>query len=91
MSRSASTSDPGITSSRQPEQIRRTSRWARIASTVAVIRNGGTPMSRRRVTVEGASLVWSVENTMWPVSDACTAISAVSTSRISPTRIRSGS
>ena len=71
--------------------MRRTSRCARIASTVAVIRKGGTPMSRSRVTVAGESLVWSVENTMWPVSAACTAISAVSTSRISPTRIRSGS
>ena len=60
-------------------------------STVAVIRNGSTPMSRRRVIVLGASLVCSVLNTMWPVSDACTAISAVSRSRISPTRILSGS
>ena len=48
-------------------------------------------MSRRRVTVLGASLVCSVLNTMCPVSDACTAISAVSRSRISPTRILSGS
>ena len=78
-------------SSLQRVQIFRTSRWARIASTVAVIRNGGTPMSRRRVIVEGASLVWSVLKTMCPVSEAWTAISAVSVSRISPTRIRSGS
>ncbi len=49
------------------------------------------PMSRRRVIVLGASLVCSVLNTMWPVSEACTAISAVSRSRISPTRILSGS
>ncbi len=39
----------------------------------------------------GASLVCSVENTRWPVSDAWIAISAVSRSRISPTRMTSGS
>src|SRR5207342_1851889 len=38
-----------------------------------------------------ASFVCSVENTKWPVSAACTAISAVSASRISPTMITSGS
>jgi len=31
-------------------------------------------MSFMRVIVLGASLVWSVLNTRWPVSDACTAI-----------------
>ena len=72
-------------------QTLRTSRWARIASTVAVIKNVGTPMSFSRVIVLGASFVCSVLNTRWPVSDACTAISAVSRSRISPTRILSGS
>ena len=77
--------------SRQLEQMRRTSRWARMASTVAVIKNGGMPMSRKRVIVLGASLVCSVLKTVWPVSEACTAISAVSGSRISPTRILSGS
>ena len=81
----------GMVSSRHSGQILRTSRWARIASSVAVSRNGGTPMSRSRVTVLGASLVCSVLKTMCPVSDACTAISAVSRSRISPTRILSGS
>ena len=49
------------------------------------------PMSTRRVTEFGASLVCSVESTRWPVSDACTAICAVSPSRISPTRTTSGS
>ena len=39
----------------------------------------------------GASLVCSVENTRWPVSEAWIAISAVSRSRISPTRITFGS
>ena len=58
---------------------------------MAVIKNGGTPMSRRRVIVLGASLVCSVLKTVWPVSEACTAIWAVSRSRISPTRILSGS
>ena len=87
----ASVSVLGIVCSRHSLQIFRTSRWARTASSVAVIRNGGTPMSRSRVIVLGASLVCSVLNTMCPVSDACTAISAVSRSRISPTRILSGS
>ena len=40
---------------------------------------------------DGASLVCSVESTRWPVSAACTAISAVSRSRISPTMMMSGS
>ncbi len=45
------------------------------------------PMFIRRLTVLGASLVCSVDSTRWPVSAALTAISAVSKSRISPTRI----
>ena len=45
----------------------------------------------RRDMVEGASLVWSVERTKWPVSAALMAISAVSKSRISPTRMILGS
>ena len=49
------------------------------------------PMSMRRVTAETESLVCSVANTRWPVSDACTAIWAVSTSRISPIITTSGS
>ena len=49
------------------------------------------PMFIRRLTVLGASLVWSVESTRWPVSAALTAISAVSKSRISPTRMMFGS
>ena len=43
-----------------------------------------TPMSSRRVIAEGASLVWSVENTRWPVRAASVAMPAVSRSRISP-------
>ena len=48
-------------------------------------------MSRSRVMADGASLVCSVVKTMWPVSDAWIEISAVSRSRVSPTRILSGS
>ena len=47
-------------------------------------KNGFTPMSTRRVTAPGASLVCSVEKTRWPVSDALMAMDAVSMSRISP-------
>ncbi len=43
-----------------------------------------------RSTVLAASVVWSVERTRWPVSDASSAISIVSASRISPTRITFG-
>ena len=49
------------------------------------------PMFISRLTVLGASLVCSVESTRWPVSAALTAISAVSKSRISPTRMMFGS
>ncbi len=49
------------------------------------------PMSRRRVTAPTAVLVCSVDITRWPVSDDCTAICAVSRSRISPTITTSGS
>ena len=49
------------------------------------------PMFIRRLTVLGASLVCSVDSTRWPVSAALTAISAVSKSRISPTRMMFGS
>ena len=43
-----------------------------------------------RSTVFEASMVCSVENTRWPVSAAVSAISIVSRSRISPTRITFG-
>ena len=48
-------------------------------------------MSRSRVIAPIASLVWTVESTRWPVNAACTAMSAVSRSRISPTITTSGS
>ena len=44
-----------------------------------------------RSTVCGASWVWSVAKTRWPVSAAVRAVPIVSMSRISPTRITSGS
>jgi hypothetical protein len=44
-----------------------------------------------RSIVLAAPVVWRVPNTKWPVSAARTADSIVSRSRISPTRITSGS
>ena len=44
-----------------------------------------------RLIVPWALLVCSVPNTTWPVSAAVIAVSIVSRSRISPTRITSGS
>jgi len=52
---------------------------------------GSMPMSTRRVIALAASLVCSVESTRWPVSEACSAIWAVSWSRISPMSTTSGS
>ena len=48
-------------------------------------------IEQARDTVATASLVCSVLSTRWPVCAAWTAISAVSRSRISPTRMTSGS
>ena len=44
-----------------------------------------------RLMVSVASRVWSVDITRWPVSAAVSAVSMVSRSRISPTRMTSGS
>jgi hypothetical protein len=44
-----------------------------------------------RLTDSAASTVWMVESTRWPVSAADSAVRTVSSSRISPTRITSGS
>ena len=49
------------------------------------------PMSSSRCSADTASVACSDESTKWPVSADCTAIRAVSTSRISPTRMTSGS
>ena len=60
-------------------------------STELATRNGSMPMSSRREVAPAASLVWSVLKTRWPVSAALMAMLAVSTSRISPTMMMSGS
>ena len=57
----------------------------------APIRYGSTPMLISRVMAEQASLVCRVLKTRWPVSAAWMAVRAVSSSRISPTMITSGS
>ncbi len=44
-----------------------------------------------RLIVSVALMVWSVEKTRWPVSAALSAAATVSWSRISPTRMTSGS
>src|SRR2546429_8882726 len=54
-------------------------------------RKGGMPVARRRGMVEGQSLVWRVVRTRWPVRAARMPIWAVSRSRVSPTRMTSGS
>ena len=69
----------------------RTSRWATMQSTAEETRKGSMPMSISRPRALGASRVWSVERTRWPVRAASTAMCAVSRSRISPTMITSGS
>ena len=51
----------------------------------------GGNTSTIRSTVEAVSWVCSVANTRWPVSAAVSAVEMVSRSRISPTRITSGS
>ena len=44
-----------------------------------------------RLTVSAASTLWTVDSTRWPVSAALSAVCTVSSSRISPMRITSGS
>jgi hypothetical protein len=53
--------------------------------------NGSRPISSSRVMLSGAELVCSVLITRWPVSEASTAMRAVSSSRISPIMMTSGS
>ena len=69
----------------------RTSRWATMQTIAEALRKGSMFISVRRVMADGASFVWSVESTRWPVSADSIAILAVSPSRISPTMITSGS
>ena len=54
-------------------------------------RPGSTPMSLSRTIELEALCACSVLRTRWPVVAACIAIRAVSSSRISPTRMTSGS
>src|ERR1035438_9773775 len=51
-------------------QTFRTSRWAIKPRVEEATRKGLTPMSIKRVTALGASLVCSVEKTKWPVREA---------------------
>ena len=78
------------TASTQCGQIRRTRRWPTTPSSDDAIRNGSMPMSRKRCSAGVASVACSDDRTKWPVSADCTAMRAVSTSRISPTRIDVG-
>ena len=75
----------------QLESILRTNRWARAPTTPVAARKGSTPRSRRRTTEDAASLLWMEARTRCPVRAAFTAVLAVSSSLISPTRIMSGS
>ena len=84
-------SSDGSYSSLHEVHIFRTNLWLMTASRVEAIKYGLTPISIKRVTVVGASLVCSVLKTKCPVNEACIAILAVSSSRISPTRMISGS
>jgi hypothetical protein len=90
-SRNSAMSSLGFSIALQWTQRRRMRRWASTALTAAPTRKGSRPMLTRRVIELGASLVWSVERTRWPVSAAWTAMCAVSMSRISPSMTTSGS
>ena len=62
-----------------------------MAMTDEAMRNDSIPMSKKRCSADTASLPCRDESTKCPVRADCTAMRAVSTSRISPTRITSGS
>jgi hypothetical protein len=81
----------GVAWSQQLVQILRTSRWAMTMLNDEARMPLLTPRSSRRLMADAASLVCRVEKTRWPVMDARRARSAVSVSRISPTRMMSGS
>src|SRR5207247_5029957 len=85
------TSGCSLMSGLQDWQTLRRSRWAQIRLTEEATRKGSIPMSMIRLIVLGASLVWSVERTRWPVNAALVAMEAVSRSRISPTMMMLGS
>ena len=75
----------------------RTRRWETMPLSVpAIIARAwdcwcGSKKSMMRLIDSDASTVWSVERTRWPVSAALSAVWTVSSSRISPTRMTSGS
>ncbi len=75
----------------QSKHILRTNRSATIKLRVEAIKNGSIPKSIKRGIAPAASVVCRVDRTRWPVIAAWTAISAVSASLISPTKIISGS
>ncbi|OQA09191.1 MAG: hypothetical protein BWY66_00669 [bacterium ADurb.Bin374] len=85
------TSCVGLYSAAHDLQILRTRRWASTTRIDVVRLNGSMPMFSRRLMVDGASFVWSVEMTRWPVMAALIAMLAVSKSRISPIMMTSGS
>jgi hypothetical protein len=62
-----------------------------MASSESENMKGSRPISSSRVMLSGAELVCSVLITRWPVSEASTAMRAVSSSRISPIMMTSGS
>jgi hypothetical protein len=70
---------------------RRRSRCAIAPRSVCAMVLYCSPMSARRATALTASLACTVVSTRWPVMAACAAVTAVSLSRISPTRMTSGS
>ena len=86
---------PQIVPHRLPRSARSTTRPTAVSEAASCTRiwacraDGNTSMMRSSA-VE-VSLVWSVAKTRWPVSAARMAASMVSRSRISPTRITSGS
>ena len=81
----------------RPPSAPGTRRWEMTPFTVpAIIERAwlcwwGGKKSSIRLIVSVASTVWIVESTRWPVSAAERAVWTVSSSRISPTRITSGS
>ena len=66
-------------------------RWAQMPFSADTNAYGSMPMCVKRPNTSNTLLAWTVVSTRWPVRADCTAISAVSRSRISPTMILSGS
>ena len=85
------------TATRPPSPARRTRCWPTMPRRAAASDSRtwrcwkGGNRSVQRLTVSAASVVWRVDRTRWPVSAAARAFLRVSASRISPTRMTSGS